>query len=210
MRSDAHARAGARPISKRRRGAGEGLSSRRTLLHAAHPATHPRTPGGGGRSTPSAAAPCQRPRQACVSRCVMSSWRGLRAASRLGQIIVRLRGRVLQPTCERTRAVRTQDLSKLDASKLTPLSPEVISRQATINIGAPPLRSARARAKAAAATASAASSVRPGAAITAWPRGRSSPSGTAQEQERGAQVESSTQQQQQQHPPGRALSACSE
>jgi hypothetical protein len=28
-----------------------------------------------------------------------------------------------------------QDISKLDASKLTPLSPEVISRQATINIG---------------------------------------------------------------------------
>ena len=31
-----------------------------------------------------------------------------------------------------------QDLSKLNASELTPLSPEVISRQATINIGAPP------------------------------------------------------------------------
>ena len=29
-----------------------------------------------------------------------------------------------------------QDLSTLDAAKLTPLSPEVISRQATINIGA--------------------------------------------------------------------------
>ena len=28
-----------------------------------------------------------------------------------------------------------QDLSTLDVSKLTPLSPEVISRQATINIG---------------------------------------------------------------------------
>ena len=28
-----------------------------------------------------------------------------------------------------------QDLSGLDVSKLTPLSPEVISRQATINIG---------------------------------------------------------------------------
>lgn len=31
--------------------------------------------------------------------------------------------------------LRKQDLSTLDASKLTPLSPEVISRQATINIG---------------------------------------------------------------------------
>lgn len=29
-----------------------------------------------------------------------------------------------------------QDLSALDPAKLTPLSPEVISRQATINIGA--------------------------------------------------------------------------
>lgn len=29
-----------------------------------------------------------------------------------------------------------QDLSKLDVTKLNPLSPEVISRQATINIGA--------------------------------------------------------------------------
>jgi len=28
-----------------------------------------------------------------------------------------------------------QDLSKLDVTKLHPLSPEVISRQATINIG---------------------------------------------------------------------------
>lgn len=28
-----------------------------------------------------------------------------------------------------------QDLAKLDVTKLTPLSPEVISRQATINIG---------------------------------------------------------------------------
>jgi translation initiation factor 2 subunit 3 len=28
-----------------------------------------------------------------------------------------------------------QDLSKLDVTKLRPLSPEVISRQATINIG---------------------------------------------------------------------------
>ncbi len=28
-----------------------------------------------------------------------------------------------------------QDLSKLDVTKLSPLSPEVISRQATINIG---------------------------------------------------------------------------
>jgi hypothetical protein len=31
-------------------------------------------------------------------------------------------------------------LATLDVSKLTPLSPEVISRQATINIGARPLR----------------------------------------------------------------------
>ena len=30
----------------------------------------------------------------------------------------------------------SQDLSTLDVAKLTPLSPEVISRQATINIGA--------------------------------------------------------------------------
>ena len=29
----------------------------------------------------------------------------------------------------------TQDLNNLDISTLTPLSPEVISRQATINIG---------------------------------------------------------------------------
>lgn len=33
------------------------------------------------------------------------------------------------------RGLAVQDLSKLDVSKLTPLSPEVISRQATINIG---------------------------------------------------------------------------
>ncbi len=32
-------------------------------------------------------------------------------------------------------ALAVQDLSKLDVNKLTPLSPEVISRQATINIG---------------------------------------------------------------------------
>ena len=31
-----------------------------------------------------------------------------------------------------------QDAATLDASSLTPLSPEVISRQATINIGASP------------------------------------------------------------------------
>ncbi len=31
-----------------------------------------------------------------------------------------------------------QDLATLDVSKLTPLSPEVISRQATINIGTLP------------------------------------------------------------------------
>lgn len=33
------------------------------------------------------------------------------------------------------RNLQKQDLSNLDVSKLTPLSPEVISRQATINIG---------------------------------------------------------------------------
>jgi len=39
--------------------------------------------------------------------------------------------------------LRSQDLKTLDVSKLNPLSPEVISRQATINIGArrrPPSR----------------------------------------------------------------------
>ena len=34
-----------------------------------------------------------------------------------------------------TSHLAKQDLSTLDVSKLTPLSPEVISRQATINIG---------------------------------------------------------------------------
>jgi hypothetical protein len=33
------------------------------------------------------------------------------------------------------RSLMEQDLSKLDVTKLHPLSPEVISRQATINIG---------------------------------------------------------------------------
>ena len=33
------------------------------------------------------------------------------------------------------RGLMEQDLSKLDVAKLNPLSPEVISRQATINIG---------------------------------------------------------------------------
>jgi translation initiation factor 2 subunit 3 len=33
------------------------------------------------------------------------------------------------------RGLVEQDLSKLDVTKLHPLSPEVISRQATINIG---------------------------------------------------------------------------
>lgn len=33
------------------------------------------------------------------------------------------------------KGLMEQDLSKLDATKLHPLSPEVISRQATINIG---------------------------------------------------------------------------
>jgi translation initiation factor 2 subunit 3 len=35
------------------------------------------------------------------------------------------------------RGLMEQDLSKLDVTKLHPLSPEVISRQATINIGMP-------------------------------------------------------------------------
>ncbi|KAK9794351.1 hypothetical protein WJX73_010303 [Symbiochloris irregularis] len=35
----------------------------------------------------------------------------------------------------KVKGIREQDLSKLDPSQLTPLSPEVISRQATINIG---------------------------------------------------------------------------
>jgi len=34
-----------------------------------------------------------------------------------------------------TQSLSLQDLSTLDVAKLTPLSPEVISRQATINIG---------------------------------------------------------------------------
>ena len=38
--------------------------------------------------------------------------------------------------------LKTQDLSKLNISELNPLSPEVISRQATINIGARPAPSA--------------------------------------------------------------------
>ena len=33
------------------------------------------------------------------------------------------------------KGLMEQDLSKLDVTKLHPLSPEVISRQATINIG---------------------------------------------------------------------------
>lgn len=36
---------------------------------------------------------------------------------------------------EETTFLAKQDLSKLDITKLTPLTPEVISRQATINIG---------------------------------------------------------------------------
>ena len=34
-----------------------------------------------------------------------------------------------------TSHLAVQDISKLDVTKLTPLTPEVISRQATINIG---------------------------------------------------------------------------
>ena len=36
---------------------------------------------------------------------------------------------------KRQTHLHVQDLEKLDPAKLTPLSPEVISRQATINIG---------------------------------------------------------------------------
>lgn len=36
----------------------------------------------------------------------------------------------------RNKGLAEQDLSKLDVNELHPLSPEVISRQATINIGA--------------------------------------------------------------------------
>lgn len=44
----------------------------------------------------------------------------------------------LDPPCVRSRpAIPLQNLETLDAAKLTPLSPEVISRQATINIGEP-------------------------------------------------------------------------
>jgi len=49
-----------------------------------------------------------------------------------------------------------QDLSKLNAAELTPLSPEVISRQATINIGAPPALRRRRAARPGAAAADAA------------------------------------------------------
>jgi hypothetical protein len=41
-------------------------------------------------------------------------------------------------------ASSAQDLATLDVTKLTPLSPEVISRQATINIGARDARTAAA------------------------------------------------------------------
>lgn len=36
---------------------------------------------------------------------------------------------------EKSAHLATQDLATLDVSKLHPLSPEVISRQATINVG---------------------------------------------------------------------------
>jgi hypothetical protein len=39
------------------------------------------------------------------------------------------------PDEEDTSFLSKQDLSKLDVSTLTPLTPEIISRQATINIG---------------------------------------------------------------------------
>ena len=43
---------------------------------------------------------------------------------------------VIAPTNKKdTSHLMKQDLATLDVSKLTPLSPEVISRQATINIG---------------------------------------------------------------------------
>lgn len=41
----------------------------------------------------------------------------------------------VKPAPKHTVKLAFQDISKLDASKLTPLTPEVISRQATINIG---------------------------------------------------------------------------
>ena len=65
-------------------------------------------------------------------------------------------------TAALTRGSVSQDLGTLDVTKLTPLSPEVISRQATINIGAPAApfltpRPARQRAEAEAQAAGAAS-----------------------------------------------------
>ena len=41
------------------------------------------------------------------------------------------------------RGLMEQDLRKLDVTKLHPLAPEVISRQATINIGMPLVLSAQ-------------------------------------------------------------------
>lgn len=41
----------------------------------------------------------------------------------------------MEDTIKDTSYLKTQDLSKLDVTKLTPETPEVISRQATINIG---------------------------------------------------------------------------
>lgn len=45
-----------------------------------------------------------------------------------------------QPSTTKGSGLAVQDLATLDIKTLTPLSPEVISRQATINIGAPPNR----------------------------------------------------------------------
>jgi hypothetical protein len=39
------------------------------------------------------------------------------------------------PAEKKRSVLAVQDLATLDAAKLTPLSPQVISRQATINIG---------------------------------------------------------------------------
>lgn len=45
-----------------------------------------------------------------------------------------------QPSTTKGSGLAVQDLATLDIKTLTPLSPEVISRQATINIGASPNR----------------------------------------------------------------------
>lgn len=58
-----------------------------------------------------------------------------RPSFRLAQYIV-LTSKIHQEIAKMSRkGLMEQDLSKLDVTKLHPLSPEVISRQATINIG---------------------------------------------------------------------------